>query len=83
MKKLLNAKRLVMCVVVALCVSMMSVSAFAADSEIATAMSSGLDSMKTDLFALFAIVIPVGLLIFGAFFGIKKAISMLRSTSGG
>lgn len=78
-----KVKKLFSLVLVVVFVLSLSVVAFAADeSGISAAMSSGLDTMKSELFALIGVVLPVGLLIFGAFFGVRKAISMLRATSG-
>lgn len=52
-------------------------------ADISTVMSDGMTSMKGDVLRLIAVVIPVGLGIFAIFFGVRKAISMLRSTTGG
>lgn len=56
----------------------------ATDGEPASAsatLSSSLSTVQSDLMGYIAIVLPVALAIFGAIWGIKKAISFFKSTA--
>ena len=55
--------------------------AFAADENIESALSSGLSQVSTDILGYIAIALPIGLGIFGAFFGIKKIIGFFRAVA--
>jgi hypothetical protein len=45
------------------------------------ALTTGFDTVKSDIFGYIAIALPSGLAIFGAFFGIKKVIGFFRSVA--
>lgn len=76
-----KCKEIVGAVVAAGTVAATSVSAFAADSEVTTAVSSAFDTMKSDAVAIILVALPVGLGIFGLVFAVRKGIQMLRSAS--
>ena len=55
-----------------------AVSVPALASDVTTAMTAGLSTLKDDAFSIILIALPIGLGIFGAFFGIRKGIALLR-----
>lgn len=50
-------------------------------SALQTAFTTALNNIQTDVMGYIAIALPVSLVIVGAFFGIKKAISFFKSTA--
>ncbi len=50
-------------------------------SALQTAFTTALGTIQTDVMGYIAIALPVSLVIVGAFFGIKKAISFFKSTA--
>lgn len=55
--------------------------AFAEETDISTALTNGLSTVQSDIFGYVAIALPVGLAIFGGFFGIKKVMGFFRSVA--
>lgn len=47
--------------------------------SLTTAFSTGLTQIQTDVLGYIAIAVPVALVIVGAFFGIKKAVSFFKA----
>jgi len=60
-----------------------SLTAFANDTggnmNIAQELGTAFSGIQSDLLAVIAVVLPVGLAIFGTFIGLKKGISFVRS----
>ncbi len=64
-------------------VTLTTLPVFASDetSAINTALESGLNTAVNDFVGLVAIVVPIGLTVFAATFGVKKAIQFFKTIS--
>lgn len=51
------------------------------DNTASNALTTGLNGVKTDVMGYIAIILPIGLGIFGAIWGIKKAIAFFRGVA--
>lgn len=60
---------------------MMAVPAYAETTSTSDILQSGVNTIKTDVLGYIAIILPVGLGIFGAIWGIKKAISFFKGVA--
>ena len=49
--------------------------------DIATTLQTSFTTMKNDVLGYIAIILPIALVVAGAFFGIKKAVSFFKSTA--
>ena len=49
--------------------------------DIASTLQTSFTTMKNDVLGYIAIVLPIALVVVGAFFGIKKAVSFFKSTA--
>lgn len=60
-----------------------AMTALAAEDSTGTAdiLSESLGTVKSDIMSFIFVVLPIGLGIFGAIFGIRKAISFFRSVA--
>jgi len=59
----------------------LAVPVFAAGDDVSDIMSAGLDTVKTDVLSMIKIALPAALVIFAMFFGVRKAIAMLRGVA--
>lgn len=73
------------CSVVGSVASALSVGAFAAEPEttasLSQSLSTAMNTMLSDFFSYAAVVLPVGLTIFGAIVGISYAIKLFKRIS--
>lgn len=53
------------------------------DEAIKTALTTAFTGVKTDIIGVITTALPIGLGIFGAFFGIKKGVGFFRSIAKG
>ncbi len=83
MKK--HVRRIAGVFMAALLVVALAVPAFCAElgeeSDVATVMTEGLNTMKSDTLNILLIALPVALGIFAVFFGIRKGIALLRGVA--
>lgn len=79
-----NYKKLSVGLFAGMIAAMSCFSSFAAEdtSGISTALSNGLDTLKSDLLGYIAIVVPVAIAIVAAYLGIKKAIGFVQGLIG-
>ena len=49
--------------------------------DIATTLQTSFTTMKNDVLGYVAIILPIALVVAGAFFGIKKAVAFFKSTA--
>ena len=49
--------------------------------DISTTLQTSFTTMKNDVLGYIAIILPLALVVAGAFFGIKKAVSFFKSTA--
>lgn len=49
--------------------------------DIATTLQTSFTTMKNDVLGYIATILPIALVVAGAFFGIKKAVSFFKSTA--
>lgn len=60
---------------------MMAVPAYAEGTTTSDILQTGVNTIKTDVLGYVAIILPVGLAIFGAIWGIKKAIAFFKAVA--
>lgn len=62
-----------------------SLSAFAETNSaaIGTALTTGLNTAVTDFVGYVALVLPIGLTVFGIVFGVKKSVQFFRTVTKG
>jgi hypothetical protein len=76
-------KKLIALSVTAMALIAGAIPALAEDFDATSIMTAGLNDMKSTALPIIGIAVGAGLAIFGVIFGIRKAISALRSTAGG
>lgn len=63
--------------------AMSCLNCFAAEGDsVSSSLSTAFTQVKTDIFSYIGIILPIALAVFGAFFGIKKAIAFFKSSAG-
>jgi uncharacterized membrane protein len=78
-------KKLFILALVVLTLAAMTVTAVASTTpsdDVAEAFGEAMTNMRGDVISLMLVALPVGLGIFALFFGVRKGIKMLRSTTG-
>lgn len=82
--KLMAARnKLTIAATVAAVTAMNAMPALAAESgdTVSNALTTGLTSAKTDIMGYIAVILPIGLAVMGAIWGVKKGIAFFRSVA--